>query len=145
MYASVYIYIYIYIYTMHTLYRFLFKVIVDLSTRPMVSKTNGRNLAFRCRIYVERGKFCWTAVNWLDIILAVITCMDVWILRPMALSGGATDQMILLRFMRAVKSMRAIRMVILGSKPGCGATGETKQSWRGSIWKTNIAPEKPWF
>ena len=29
-------------------------------------------------------------------------------------AGGATDQMILLRFMRAVKSMRAIRMVMLG-------------------------------
>lgn len=68
-------------------------------------------LELTCRIAVERCKFCQTAVNWFDIFLATITCMDVWILRPMALSGGATDQMILLRFMRAVKSMRAIRMV----------------------------------
>lgn len=68
-------------------------------------------LELTCRIAVERRKFCQTAANWFDIFLATITCMDVWVLRPMALSGGATDQMILLRFMRAVKSMRAIRMV----------------------------------
>ncbi len=102
---------------------------------------------------------CLLPRNWFDIFLATITCLDVWVLRPMALSGwgnvpkwgpvtglcellskkglktqggkwwvlplgGATDQMILLRFMRAVKSMRAIRMVMLGLK-----TGLLKSAW----------------
>ena len=30
---------------------------------------------------------CWRPRNWFDIFLATITCMDVWVLRPMALSG----------------------------------------------------------
>ncbi|CAJ1348651.1 unnamed protein product [Effrenium voratum] len=64
-----------------------------------------------CRVAIEKKKFFQTAVNWFDIFLATTTCLDVWLLRPMALSGGATDQMILLRLARAVKSMRAIRMV----------------------------------
>ncbi|CAK9103487.1 unnamed protein product [Durusdinium trenchii] len=68
-------------------------------------------LELMARIAVERRKFFTTLVNWFDIFLATITCFDVWVLRPMALSGGATDQMILLRLARAVKSMRAIRMV----------------------------------
>ncbi|CAE7782042.1 EMB2654 [Symbiodinium sp. CCMP2592] len=63
------------------------------------------------RIYYEGCRFFRGAANWFDIFLATTTCLDVWLLRPMALGGGATDQMILLRLARAVKSMRAIRMV----------------------------------
>ncbi|CAE7646425.1 TPC1B, partial [Symbiodinium pilosum] len=63
------------------------------------------------RIYIQRCGFFRGLANWFDIFLATTTCLDVWLLRPMALGGGATDQMILLRLARAVKSMRAIRMV----------------------------------
>lgn len=63
------------------------------------------------RVYFEGCRFFRGAANWFDIFLATTTCLDVWLLRPMALGGGATDQMILLRLARAVKSMRAIRMV----------------------------------
>eukprot|EP00913_Durusdinium_trenchii_P019152 g17999.t1 len=88
-------------------------------------------LELMARIAVERRKFFTTLVNWFDIFLATITCFDVWVLRPMALSGGATDQMILLRLARAVKSMRAIRMVTPGPKRARRGVIRTLRLFRG--------------
>ena len=65
-------------------------------------------------------------------------------------AGGATDQMILLRFMRAVKSMRAIRMVMLGREQGAlmaetSCAGNDPLIWTRVDWPSNQGSIFAWI
>lgn len=66
------------------------------------------------RIFSERMNYCKSPFNMFDALLVFISCLDLYILTPMAenaaRSGGGGD-FIILRFLRLVRLTRAIRIV----------------------------------
>eukprot|EP00440_Ansanella_granifera_P032352 gb/GFBE01035107.1/.p1 GENE.gb/GFBE01035107.1/~~gb/GFBE01035107.1/.p1 ORF type:complete len:671 (+),score=131.93 gb/GFBE01035107.1/:1-2013(+) len=68
------------------------------------------------RMHIERWKYCCKMMNLLDVFLVLTSCIDLYILTPLAASeatnsAGSTRNVILLRLMRVSRLARAVRIV----------------------------------